>query len=101
LHTFAARCQSATWFDLSPRNVERKLGTKSEIAKLVHMVFKVAQGRIRCVLELWLWLAAHTIRCVLVLLLAAHTICVHTCSCLFQLCGSSVFRWPCFFGLVC
>ena len=33
---------SACWFDLSPRNIERKLGTKAEIAKLVHMVFKVA-----------------------------------------------------------
>lgn len=33
----------ATWFDLSPRNVERKLGSKQEIAKLVYMVFKVAE----------------------------------------------------------
>lgn len=33
----------ATWFDLSPRNVAGTLGTKSEIAKLVHMVFKVAE----------------------------------------------------------
>lgn len=32
----------ATWFDLSPRNIERKLGSKAEIAKLVFMVFKVA-----------------------------------------------------------
>jgi hypothetical protein len=29
-------------FDLSPRNIERKLGSKAEIAKLVYMVFKVA-----------------------------------------------------------
>lgn len=34
--------QNSCWFDLSPRNIERKLGTKAEIAKLVHMVFKVA-----------------------------------------------------------
>jgi hypothetical protein len=32
----------STWFDLSPRNIERKLGSKAEIAKLVFMVFKVA-----------------------------------------------------------
>jgi len=35
--------KGATWFDLSPANVERKLGSKGEIAKLVHMVFKVAE----------------------------------------------------------
>jgi SpoVK/Ycf46/Vps4 family AAA+-type ATPase len=34
---------NSCWFDLSPKNIERKLGTKAEIAKLVHMVFKVAQ----------------------------------------------------------
>lgn len=33
---------NSCWFDLSPRNIERKLGTKAEIAKLVHMCFKVA-----------------------------------------------------------
>jgi len=33
---------NSCWFDLSPRSIERKLGTKAEIAKLVHMVFKVA-----------------------------------------------------------
>jgi len=34
---------NAVWFDLSPKNLERKLGTKAEIAKLVHMVFHVAR----------------------------------------------------------
>lgn len=34
----AALCR----FDLSPKNIERKLGSKAEIAKLMHMVFKVA-----------------------------------------------------------
>lgn len=33
---------NSCWFDLSPRTLERKLGTKAEIAKLVHMVFRVA-----------------------------------------------------------
>jgi len=32
----------STWFDLSPKNIERKLGTKSDIARMVHMVFQVA-----------------------------------------------------------
>lgn len=32
----------SVWLDLSVRNVERKLGTKAEIAKLIHMVFHVA-----------------------------------------------------------
>lgn len=53
--------QGATWFDLSPRVVERKLGTKSEIAKLIHMVFKVAQGlfcslSVSCLLRAAGWL---------------------------------------------
>ena len=42
LFCFSLLFQNSCWFDLSPRNIERKLGTKAEIAKLVHMVFKVA-----------------------------------------------------------
>jgi SpoVK/Ycf46/Vps4 family AAA+-type ATPase len=44
-HLAKAICSQSgsTWFDLSPRNIMNKLGTKSEIAKLVHMVFKTAQ----------------------------------------------------------
>lgn len=33
----------SVYFDLSARNVEKKLGTKAEIAKLVHLVFTVAR----------------------------------------------------------
>jgi hypothetical protein len=35
--------QNSCWFDLSPSNISKKLGTKSEINKLVHMVFAVAK----------------------------------------------------------
>ena len=33
----------SVWFDLSARNVEKKLGTKAEVAKLVHLIFTVAR----------------------------------------------------------
>ena len=37
-----AHCAGALWFDLSYRSLEKKLGTKAEIAKLVHLAFTVA-----------------------------------------------------------
>ena len=45
--TLTAKCiakeSGALWFDLSTKNLERKLGTKAEIAKLVHLIFTVAR----------------------------------------------------------
>ena len=37
-----AHCSGAVFFDLSYRSLEKKLGTKAEIAKLVHLTFTVA-----------------------------------------------------------
>ena len=37
-----AHCSGALFFDLSYRSLEKKLGTKAEIAKLVHLTFTVA-----------------------------------------------------------
>jgi len=35
--------QNATWFDLSPGNIESRLQSKQECAKLIHMIFAVAK----------------------------------------------------------
>ena len=54
--TLVAKCiakeSGAVWFDLSARQMEKKLGTRAEIAKLVHIIFAVARQLAPAVLYL-------------------------------------------------